>query len=313
MDIYIPTKAPSTHRGFKAPPAYRPKTRTVNPRASDSSYVVVSARTVHNENACSYYEREGQTVLVIFLSEYGELCLEMCNETRRVPITRGTSFILTGPGNRRRATWSAANTFIEITLDNALFLAIHESLGLPKPCPLSLFYHYGQEADFVSLANRLSEKIASVAGIHASLVRSGYHCPAIARFIIAMMLKTRRPGSFALDKQSPKLRLSEPRFAKVSRYIEQKLSSTLHVGELASIASQSQFHFTRTFKARTGQSPHTYILERRLRRSEYLLAETNTSLAQISHECGFSSQSHFTTAFKQCVGITPGQYRELYF
>lgn len=81
---------------------------------------------------------------------------------------------------------------------------------------------------------------------------------------------------------------------------------------MAEIATQSRFHFARTFRASTGRSPHSYIVDSRLHRAEFLLSETNASLSKIANDSGFNSQSHFTTTFKKRIGITPGQYRDLH-
>lgn len=276
-------------------------------------YFVVSARVLRNKELKQYQSLKGQLTVVIFLTGNGILTFAGASSSREIEVQHGSSFVLRGADYIQKVTWDASNEFLEIVIDDFFFSKILKSLPLNASNLENIFCHYGPEADFGPLASRLARKISSDLHSSASLVRDGLHCPATARFILAMMLKTRDPRHFKLEIQSPRLKLSETRYKKVAQHIEQKLTNSIHVSELASIASQSHFHFTRTFKARTGQSPHIYILERRLRRAEYLLAETDIGLAQISQECGFSSQSHFSTAFKQHVGITPGQYREQCF
>jgi AraC family transcriptional regulator len=65
----------------------------------------------------------------------------------------------------------------------------------------------------------------------------------------------------------------------------------------------------RMFRAATGYSPHRYILELRVERAKRLIREQHTSLIEISATCGFASQAHMSTVFRQQLGITPSEYR----
>lgn len=295
-------EAKSTRPQYRLAPVMKPKL-----------YVVVSARSRKNWGLQRYQSLRGQITVLIFLTGNGTLRYESDLCSNEIEIHHGTSFVLRGADHAQRLVWEAANDFLEIIIDDSFFSVILESIPLNATNHESILYHYGPEADFGSLAARLARKIRTRIYSRASLIKDGFYCPAAARFILAMMLRARDPANYKPEYQSARLRLSEARYNKVAEHIEQMLPNPIRVSELASIAAQSHFHFTRTFKARTGQSPHLYILERRLRKAEFLLAETATGLAQISQECGFSSQSHFSTAFKQYVGITPGQYREQCF
>jgi AraC family transcriptional regulator len=78
---------------------------------------------------------------------------------------------------------------------------------------------------------------------------------------------------------------------------------------LAKETGYSRAHFMRMFQAATGQTPHDYILQLRLTRARDLLRERRNSMIDIAALCGFSSQSHMATVFRQMLGITPSQYR----
>ncbi len=97
---------------------------------------------------------------------------------------------------------------------------------------------------------------------------------------------------------------------KAVRWIEDNLDDGLTLNQLAKIAGLSAWHFLRVFKAKYHLSPHNYIKNRRLARAKRMLAETNTPISHIAYDCGFSSQSHLTTTFKQYYGYTPGRYRQ---
>ncbi len=73
----------------------------------------------------------------------------------------------------------------------------------------------------------------------------------------------------------------------------------------------STFHFARAFKLTTGQSPHQYLIERRLAHVKQALICSERPLIDIALSCGFSSQAHMTTAFRRHTSITPMKFRKL--
>jgi transcriptional regulator GlxA family with amidase domain len=89
-----------------------------------------------------------------------------------------------------------------------------------------------------------------------------------------------------------------------ARYFE-----PLGVAELARAAGLSQAHFSREFRRTFGESPHAYLLTRRLERAAALLRTTDRSVAEICVAVGLSSVGSFTTSFGETFGKTPLQYR----
>ena len=100
------------------------------------------------------------------------------------------------------------------------------------------------------------------------------------------------------------------RLRRITEHIDRNLDAPLSLRELSALTGLSVFHFARTFKERTGLSPHQYVLRRRVERAKELLSEPSASLAEIALRCGFSHQSHFTRAFHQLSGMTPTRWRE---
>ncbi|MBY4678525.1 helix-turn-helix domain-containing protein [Marinobacterium arenosum] len=97
--------------------------------------------------------------------------------------------------------------------------------------------------------------------------------------------------------------------SRVQDYIEANLEQPLLLSELAAVTGLSEYHFARMFKKSTGQSPHQYVLERRLARAHNLLCDNEKSVSEIALRCGFSSQSHLNQRFKTRYAMTPGQLR----
>jgi len=104
--------------------------------------------------------------------------------------------------------------------------------------------------------------------------------------------------------------LDRRRLAGVREYIDANLEGgNLTIARLAKVASLSQFHFARAFKAAVGKSPHQYVSGHRLEHAKVLLRRGDQSLLDIAVALNFSSQANFTRAFRKGTGMTPGQYR----
>jgi AraC family transcriptional regulator len=103
--------------------------------------------------------------------------------------------------------------------------------------------------------------------------------------------------------------LDRRRLTRVKEYIGAHLDEDLTIEQLAKVASLSQFHFARAFKAAVGQSPHQYVSAHRLERAKEQLVRGDQSVLDIAVALSFSSQANFTRAFRVATGMTPGQYR----
>ena len=83
----------------------------------------------------------------------------------------------------------------------------------------------------------------------------------------------------------------------------------LDVDDLAGAAGLSRAHFSREFRRTFGESPHAYLLTRRLERAAALLRGTDRSVAEICFEVGLRSIGSFTTSFTRTFGSSPTAYR----
>src|SRR5215208_2671925 len=89
-----------------------------------------------------------------------------------------------------------------------------------------------------------------------------------------------------------------------ARYFE-----PLGVDELARAAGLSRAHFSREFRRAFGETPHAYLVTRRLERAASLLRSTDRSVADVCLSVGLQSVGSFTTSFTRTYGVSPTVYR----
>jgi len=106
--------------------------------------------------------------------------------------------------------------------------------------------------------------------------------------------------------------LQKWRLKRVTKYVDDNLSTKITLQDLATVAGLSRMHFAAQFRAAMRMRPREYVLTRRIQQAEKLLKENEVSLVDVALTVGFQTQAHFTTVFKRFVGDTPYQWRSAY-
>ncbi|KNH27017.1 AraC family transcriptional regulator [Pseudomonas syringae] len=110
-------------------------------------------------------------------------------------------------------------------------------------------------------------------------------------------------------RKKPTGGLSPWRENLAKQLIVDHLGETLEVTELARACALSRSHFSRAFKCSTGLSPQDWIRRQRIARAKQLIQNTDLTLTQISLECGFCDQAHFSHIFTRSEGVSPFAWR----
>ncbi len=112
-------------------------------------------------------------------------------------------------------------------------------------------------------------------------------------------------------RRSPPSQQSREKIEAVKDRLALAWQEPLSLSELAEEVGTSVYHLCRSFKRCTGVTVHTYRQCLRLRAGLGRLERTQTPLADLALDLGFSHQSHFTQAFRQAFGAPPGRIRKV--
>lgn len=101
----------------------------------------------------------------------------------------------------------------------------------------------------------------------------------------------------------------DPRLQRAIDFIEEHLTEDISLLEICRAAGVSATHMTGQFKKYCGQTPYSYVIERRLKRAADLLAHSSVGIAEIALDSGFGDQQHMTRLFSARLGTTPKAFR----
>jgi AraC family transcriptional regulator len=96
---------------------------------------------------------------------------------------------------------------------------------------------------------------------------------------------------------------------KVRDYIDSHITGPVLVADLCALIQRSEAHFSRSFKRTFGESPHAFLVRRRVEMAAQYMLTTEASLSDIALRCGFTDQAHLCKHFRQAAGQTPAAWR----
>jgi len=104
--------------------------------------------------------------------------------------------------------------------------------------------------------------------------------------------------------------VKDPKVKKALGLIRDKYNSILTIDDIAKHSELNRRTLERAFKKNLGQAPNVILRQKRLEKSQHLLASTNQSISVISNLVGMGNKLNLHRAFKEHYGITPGDYRK---
>ena len=93
-------------------------------------------------------------------------------------------------------------------------------------------------------------------------------------------------------------------------FMDDNCTKNLSLADIAAVAWMSPYHFLRTFRQVTGQTPFQYICARRIDRAKTLLRSVEDPIVEVAEAVGYESHTSFHAAFRRYTGETPTHYRQ---
>jgi AraC family transcriptional regulator len=150
--------------------------------------------------------------------------------------------------------------------------------------------------------------VAITNALHDGTAEDGLYIDAIAHMMAAHLARAHSSRSRPI-RMAPTRPISGLKMRRLVEFIEENLDSDLSLHAMATEVEISPLYLARAFKAAVGQSPHQYVLARRIERARELLRNTSMPVVDVAMAVGFSSQSHLSHWFLRQVGVSPAAYR----
>lgn len=128
--------------------------------------------------------------------------------------------------------------------------------------------------------------------------------------LLTHFLKRYCPVQSSRDDE-PGIRLEPWQLRIAEETMLARLDQRLPISVVAERCGVSAVHFSRAFRRTTSETPHRWLMRRRLEKACALLVSTDETIADIALACGFSDQSHLTRTFSLLIGTTPASWRAL--
>lgn len=102
----------------------------------------------------------------------------------------------------------------------------------------------------------------------------------------------------------------DERLRTARAYLDSNYNRTITIPSISRKAALSPYHFIRLFCRRYKQTPHQYLIQRRIDRAKELLRSSELSVTDICFQIGFESLGSFSTRFRNSTGLSPSEYRK---
>jgi len=104
--------------------------------------------------------------------------------------------------------------------------------------------------------------------------------------------------------------LGATRLRRIKELVHAKMEDDLGLDEMAQSVGLSTAHFARMFRKSTGETPHQFVLRRRVERAKAMLRAPDARVLDVAVACGFKTQQHFAQVFRDVWGVSPTEYRQ---
>lgn len=222
-----------------------------------------------------------------------------CRNTRQRCHLRTGQIGMTAPGEAATSRWHDQTTHstLQLHLPAATIERVAGELRRNGPRSLALASGLGNTDPLVSQV---------MLGLKAALRDS---LPELYAETVGEMLAAHLLIRYGRHEAPASGEANSGRLRKVEEFMRENLASRLTLENLAREAGVSRFHLLRLYKKRCGQTPLKRLTFLRMEEAKRLLKNRSETITARAAECSYENPSHFATAFRQALGVSPAAYR----
>lgn len=139
-----------------------------------------------------------------------------------------------------------------------------------------------------------------------------FHYAALDRIVIGNLILSRLALELERTKSLARTQGISPHLTLATDFINRNYAKPLSLDEVAAAADVSVSHLHMLFRIHLGESPHQYLIQKRLRVAGHALATGNLSVKVVAAEVGYPNAENFCRAFRKFFGRSASEYRQAY-
>lgn len=254
----------------------------------------------HRVGAIEIPEHE-HTTLCIHLQTSGPVEMDWNTNRRHGRLKTGSgNLMLLPPGTRDSLLWHGHSERILASIDPSVLRKAADELELKNVPEFCLSWSFEDEQLRLLLTEMEREATSGWATgpLYTDLLGLTLSVALLQKYGHEPRIETIYRGG-----------LTRPALNRVLDFIAANQQSEIRLEDLAAVAGLSTFHFARAFRQSTGQTPHRYVLQRRLDHAKQLLRQPGWSMEAIASQAGFADASHFAKVFRRYEGLSPGEWQ----
>lgn len=153
-----------------------------------------------------------------------------------------------------------------------------------------------------------SEQVDLLRGLHQMIMeeREDFEKEEVFYFLIKQLIEEYTESASATEPETVNQEIQN-----ICDYLEQNYTDYISLDDLAKFSKMNKYSLLRTFSRIRGITPYRYLQTVRINKAKKLL-EQGVEPIEAAMQTGFVDQSHFTNFFKEFIGLTPGQYRNIF-
>lgn len=255
----------------------------------------------HHHAGCEIPVHDHET-LCVHLQTHGDVNMDWLwsGKSGREHSVPGSMMLLPA-GTRDSVIWHGSTERIVVAVEPALLQHAAEEMGLRGLMDFRIRWAF-RDSQLESLLTEMNREM-----------KTGWLLGALYGDLLSMALSVsliRKYGEISSYPARYKGGLSRVNLNRVLSYIEDNLGVDIGLDELAGLSGLSRYHFARSFKESTGESPYQYLLKRRIERAKHLLLSPRARVAEVGKQVGFSDAGQFSRTFHKVTGATPLAWRK---